>query len=154
MGKNKSRIAKLNSAFLNAACTYMEHEKRMHLLKTKDGEQLHRSEIHVVSEIKENEGIYMTALAEKLSVTLGAVSQILAKLEKKGLIMKEKDSQNQSRYLLKLTPAGELVHINHMKFHEEFDHTLIEILDNESEEKIDFLRDFLTKLRNKMLNFS
>lgn len=154
MTKNNTLITELNEAFIFAANAYSDYEKRTHLKKIKNGEQLYRSEIHMISEIKENEGIYMTALADKLSVTIGAVSQILAKLEKKGLITKEKDSRNQSRYLLKLTPEGELVHINHMKFHEEFDTALTEILGNETEEKIEFLTDFLTALRNKMLNFT
>ena len=104
----------------------------------------------MVSEIKENEGIHVTALADKLAVTIGAVSQILMKLEKKGLIIKEKDIQNQSRFLLKLTPEGELIHFNHIKFHEEFDNLLWELLGTKNEEKLDFLKDFLTTLPLKL----
>jgi DNA-binding MarR family transcriptional regulator len=150
MNKDKSSITELNFAFLGAAYAYMEYEKESHLLKTKDGETLYPAEVHMVSEIKESEGIHITGLADKLSVTIGAVSQILMKLERKGLITKEKDIQNQSRFLLKLTPDGEVIHINHIKFHEEFDNLLYELIGNESEEKINFLKDFLTALRIKM----
>ncbi len=150
MDKAKSCITEVNYAFLGAVYAYMEHEKESHLLKTKDGETLYPAEVHMVSEIKENEGIHITGLADKLSVTIGAVSQILMKLEKKGLITKEKDIQNQSRFLLKLTPDGELIHINHIKYHEEFDDLLYELIGNEPEEKVNFLKDFLTALTAKI----
>jgi DNA-binding MarR family transcriptional regulator len=128
----------------------MDYEKRSHFLKTKDGEILFPAEIHTVSEIKENAGIHVTALAEKLSVTVGAVSQILLKLERKGLVIKEKDIQNQSRFLLHLTPEGEAVHTNHLEFHKEFDVLFSELVGSESEEKVRFLTDFLTGLRVKI----
>jgi len=147
---DKSSITELNFAFLQAAYAYMDYEKETHLLKTKDGEPLYYAEIHMVSEIKENEGIHITGLADKLSVTIGAVSQILMKLERKGLITKEKDIRNQSRFLLKLTPDGEEVHLNHIKFHEEFDNMLFELLGNESEGSIAFLKNFLLALENKI----
>lgn len=147
---DKSSITELNFAVLHAAYAYMEYEKESHLLKTKDGETLYPAEVHMVSEIKENEGIHITGLADKLSVTIGAVSQILMKLEKKGLITKEKDIQNQSRFLLKLTSDGEEIHINHIKYHEEFDNILYELIGNESEEKVDFLKDFLKALAAKI----
>lgn len=152
MTKVNARISKLIDAFIFAANAYNDFEKRTHLKKTQKGEQLYRAEIHMISEIKENEGIYMTALAEKLNVTIGAVSQTLMKLEKKGLVTKEKDSCNQSRYLLRLTPEGEMVHINHMKFHEIFDNALIEIIGGETDEQLDFLINSLTALRKKILD--
>jgi DNA-binding MarR family transcriptional regulator len=125
----------------------MDYEKETHLLKSGDGETLFPAEIHVVSEIKENEGIHATALADRLGVTVGAVSQILLKLERKGLVIREKDILNQSRFLLRLTPAGEVVHINHLKFHKEFDVLFNKLLANESKEKVRFLTDFLAALR-------
>jgi DNA-binding MarR family transcriptional regulator len=128
----------------------MDYEKETHLLKSGDGETLFPAEIHLVSEIKENEGIHVTALAERLGVTVGAVSQILLKLERKGLVIKEKDIQNQSRFLLHLTPEGELVHTNHLKFHKEFDVLFKKLVGGESEEKVRFLTDFLTALRTEI----
>ncbi|MDO3676926.1 MarR family winged helix-turn-helix transcriptional regulator [Paenibacillus ehimensis] len=144
------RKTEISYNFLGAAYAYVEYEKNTHFLKTKDGKQIYYTEIHIVSEIKENEGIHITALADKLGVTVGAVSQIVIKLEKKGLIKKEKDIKNQSRFLLKLTPEGEVVHQNHLKFHEELDHLVYELLKDESEEKVLFLKDFLTSLQGKL----
>jgi DNA-binding MarR family transcriptional regulator len=150
MEKKISRISELNFAFLHAAYAYVNYEQETHILKTKDGESLYPAEVHLVSEIWWNPGIHVTGLADKLCVTVGAVSQILAKLEMKGLITKEKDDRNQSRILLKLTPDGEKVHLNHMRFHEVLDNILCELLDDSDEEKISFLKSFLDVLENKI----
>jgi DNA-binding MarR family transcriptional regulator len=104
----------------------------------------------MVSTIKENPGIHVTALAEKLSVTTGAVSQVLAKLEKKKLILKEKDRLNQSRYLLRLTAEGERIHKNHLKFHEKFDRMFKELISNLTEENMNLIINFLTGIKNKI----
>ncbi len=138
------RKKELSNEFLGAVYAYIDYEKTTHLLKTKDGKQIYYAEIHIVSAIKENEGIHITGLADMLGVTIGAVSQILIKLEKKGLVRKEKDIRNQSRFLLKLTPEGEVTHQNHLKFHEEFDDLFYGLLQSSSRENIEFLNHFFT----------
>ncbi|AEG58352.1 regulatory protein MarR [Desulforamulus ruminis DSM 2154] len=72
------------------------------------------SEIHMLKAIKENEGIHVAGLANYLGVTKGFISEITIKLERKGLIKKEKDTHNQLKIILKLTPKGEVAHTNHM----------------------------------------
>lgn len=116
-------------------------------------EQLFEAEIHMIKSIKENEGIHVTGLADKLGVTKGAVSQIIMKLERKGMIVKDKDVSNQSRLVLMLTPKGETAYVNHEKFHQEFDNFVNEILKNESEDKKAFLKNFLDLLENKIDTF-
>lgn len=111
---------------------------------------LFHSEIHMIKAIKENEGIHITGLAEKLGVTKGAVSQVAIKLQKKGLIIKERDVNNYSKFLLKLSPMGEIAYNNHLKFHQDIDQMLAEILNGESEEKVNFLKDFLITLESKL----
>lgn len=150
MGKDKAGMTELNYAFLYAVSAYKEYEKNSHLLKAWDGETLYPAEVHMVSEIKRNEGIHITGLANELSVSIGAVSHILMKLERKGLIIKERDVKNRSRFLLKLTPEGEEIHLNHIRYHEEFDNLLYELVGGESRGKIDFLTDFLMALKEKL----
>lgn len=114
---------------------------------------LFHSEIHIIEAIKENEGIHITGLAENLGVTKGAVSQVAIKLQKKGLIIKERDLNNYSKFLLKLTPKGEVAYNNHLKFHQELDQVLTEILNGESQDKINFLINFLKILESKLVIF-
>ena len=108
------------------------------------------SEIHMINKIKQNEGIHVTGLANILKVTKGAVSQIIMKLEKKGLIRKEKDTNNQSKLVLKLTPKGETAYSNHEKFHKKIDVMVNEIVKNASEENITFFKDVLTTLEERL----
>ena len=150
LAKGDELLNEINEAFIFAAYECIEYEKRTKLIRLSNGEQLYRSETHMITAIKENEGIHMAALAEKFGVTIGAVSQTMMKLEKKGLIEKKRDPKNQSRFLLALTPEGESAHENHMKFHAEFCGVLDKILHNEPEERLIFLRDFLTAFREKM----
>ena len=75
------------------------------------------SEIHVIMAIAEHPGIHVGGLADILGVTKGAVSEILKKLERKALVIKEIDDLNLSRYSLNLTEKGKKAHNNHMHYH-------------------------------------
>lgn len=46
-------------------------------------------------------------LQEKLDIQPGSMSEIAAKLERKGLLCRQKDSADKRQILLTLTPAGE-----------------------------------------------
>ncbi|GIQ67902.1 MULTISPECIES: MarR family winged helix-turn-helix transcriptional regulator [Paenibacillaceae] len=150
MNAGEWKKQELSDAFLGAVYAYMDYEKTTHLLKTKDGKQIYYAEIHIVSAIHDHEGIHVSGLADLLGVTIGAVSQILMKLEKKGLIKKERDARNQSRFLLKLTPDGEITHLNHLKFHEEFDELFCSALDEGSVEQVRFLKQFFSRIEHKL----
>ncbi|MBP3038219.1 MarR family transcriptional regulator [Bacillaceae bacterium Marseille-Q3522] len=114
------------------------------------GEPLFHSEIYTLNEIKDHEGIHITALAEICGVTKGAVSQVLKKLEQKGLIIKEKDIRNQSRLKLKLTAKGEIAYAHHLQYHEKFKKMVVEILQDVSVEKVTFTEEFLEKVEEKL----
>ena len=63
-------------------------------------------EMHTLSLIEDYPGITASDIAERNYRTKGAVSQILNKLEEKGLIRREKDPQNARRVCLYVTPIG------------------------------------------------
>lgn len=116
-------------------------------------EPLFEAEIHMIKSIKENEGIHVTGLADKLGVTKGAVSQIIMKLAKKGMIIKEKDYNNQSKLALRLTSKGETAYLNHERYHQKFDVMIEEILEGASEEDQEFLKHFLNTLDSRIDEF-
>ena len=66
---------------------------------------LHASEIHLMKAVAFNPGSNAKSLAQRLGVTKGAVSQTMARLEKKDVIRKESGSGNNEIRVL-LTPAG------------------------------------------------
>lgn len=133
---------------LGVVCNLLEVLKKTHHFGM--DEDLFEAEIHMIRDIKENEGIHVTGLAEKLNVTKGAVSQILKKLEKKGMIVKERDASNQSRLALYLTPKGEKAYLFHERLHEDFDGMVESVLDDATPEEVNFLKDFLNELETKL----
>ena len=69
-------------------------------------EQLHVREVHCISVIGPGEGKTMSQIAQELSVTHGAVSQIASRLEKKGYLLRQKAPSNRHQTIAKLTPLG------------------------------------------------
>lgn len=148
---NFANREKISYTLLRIIQKFLDIDKKTRFFGT--DEQLFNAEIHMIKAIKENEGIHVTGLAHQLGVTKGAVSQILAKLERKGLISKEKDVGNQSRLVLRLTPKGEIAHINHENYHNHLDDLIKDILKDASEEEIAFLKGFLEQLENRLESF-
>ncbi len=147
-GKNRPKIS---YTLLRVVWKLAEADKKTRYYGTE--EQLFEAEIHMIKSIKENEGIHVTGLAELLGVTKGAVSQIVMRLHKKGMIIKDTDPRNLSRLALRLTPKGEIAYIHHEMLHQEFDRFVEEALNNASKEQRIFLKEFLDSLEYKIDNF-
>jgi DNA-binding MarR family transcriptional regulator len=114
---------------------------------------LYEAEIHMIKSIKENEGIHVTGLADMLGVTKGAVSQIIMKLEHKGMIIKDTDPRNLSRLVLRLTSKGEMAYLHHEKLHQKYDELFNVVLENATEENKAFLKSFLNSLDEQIDTF-
>ncbi len=108
------------------------------------------SEMETIKTIGDNEPIHVTRLAELLGVTKGAVSQQLTKLEKKGLIAKNTDSENASRKLISLTYLGRRMYERHDRFHKELNLMVEELLQSASKESREFLELFIEKISKKL----
>ncbi|WP_286181859.1 MarR family transcriptional regulator [Desulfovibrio sp. Huiquan2017] len=134
----------LSYAILRVAWKLVESEKKKGCYGT--DKRLYEAEIHMIKHIKENPDLHVSALAERLGVTRGAVSQTIMKLERKGMVVKEKDLRNQSRILVRLTPKGEVAHAEHERLHREFDVQVEGLLAGASPEQRAFLRGVLAKL--------
>ncbi|WP_213652888.1 MarR family winged helix-turn-helix transcriptional regulator [Paenibacillus sp. J23TS9] len=113
-------------------------------------EPLFHSEVYTLNEIREHEGIHITALAERCGVTKGAISQVLKKLEQKGLIIKEKDARNQSRLMLKVTPKGEIVYARHLDYQNQFKDMVMQVLGSAPDDQVGFMKDFLMTLEKQL----
>lgn len=113
-------------------------------------EPLYHSEIYTLSEIREHEGIHVTALAERCGVTKGAISQVLKKLEQKDLIVKERDARNQSRLMLKISPKGEQAYVRLREHQLAFQRIVSELLEHAPEDKLLFVKHFLSELESRI----
>ena len=59
----------------------------------------------------------MKPLAEKLSVTMGTLTIMVDRLEKRGYIIRQKDSEDGRGFNIILTDKGEVVHKEHNAYH-------------------------------------
>lgn len=80
------------------------------------GEKFHSVEVHILSYIAEKPGITVTELAYDWDRTKGAISQIIKKLEKKGLIYREKEPGNKKKTGLYATENGEQLNAAHQEY--------------------------------------
>ncbi|SKA70149.1 MarR family winged helix-turn-helix transcriptional regulator [Desulfobaculum bizertense] len=81
------------------------------------GHRLHPVEVHTLVFIADKGRSYASEISRGTGVTRGAVSQVVGKLEKKGLLEREKDESNALRVLLKPSPKGLEVAQAHTAFH-------------------------------------
>ncbi|GAA0732671.1 MarR family winged helix-turn-helix transcriptional regulator [Clostridium oceanicum] len=151
MNINETNKNKISYSLLRVINKFSNIDKKTRYYGT--DKQLFSSEIHMIKAIKENEGIHVTGLADKIGVTKGAVSQIIIKLEKKGMIKKEKSLYNQSKLTLKLTDKGHIAYENHEKLHNKFDSLINKILQDASTENILFIKEFLINTEDILENF-
>lgn len=99
---------------LDRILTAMEKRPRAYL-----GVSLYSNEAHTLKQIAQNEGISQAELSERMYRTKGATSIAVDKLVEKGLIRREREEDNQRRYLLTLTDLGHQVNEAHLRYDEE-----------------------------------
>lgn len=92
------------------------------------GMKLHPAEIHMVTTVDTMSGVGVTDLAEVFGVTKGAVSQQVAKLVKKGLLIKSKDPENGTRVVVTTTELGKIASDNHLEFHQNHDRNFLDFV--------------------------
>ena len=108
-------------------------------------EPLTRAEIHLVAAIDENPGSSVTNLARIKGVTKSAISQMLTRLEKKGLVEKRIDEQNSSRLLLSLTPKGRRASREHERVHENIYRLFVDKVGELDDQSLRFLQTFMAR---------
>jgi len=100
---------------------------------------LYHSERHMLDRVGDNPDMNITELARASGVTKGAISQIVKKLEAKGIIRKHKKAANDKEVFIHLTEAGREVYEERRRTNEEAIRPLIEELKRHPDEKVVFL---------------
>ena len=103
---------------LNDRYDQLGQDYRKELRDYGTGEFYTSTEVHLVTRIEENPGITAARIAEDTCRTKSAVSQMLSKLEGKGLIYKEKDPNNGKQQLLYVTSKGKHLSLCHRAYDE------------------------------------
>jgi DNA-binding MarR family transcriptional regulator len=114
---------------------------------------LYHSERHMLDMIGDNTGMNVTEFAAAVEVTKGAISQLVTKLEKKGVVRRYKKSTNDKEVFLELTKSGQEVYQQHKEINKQTIKPLFEELSKHSDEKVEFLL-YMFKWFNGFLDLS
>jgi DNA-binding MarR family transcriptional regulator len=136
----------LAQTFLRIVNKVIENQKRSRRYGI--AEKLYPAEIHTLMAIGNSENVHVSELARLQGVTRGAVSQMIERLNKKGLIEKHVDPANATRVLLNLTDKGKMAFDAHERFHQETDAPLFDYIERLSEKEYAFAQKFLGKLED------
>ena len=98
---------------------------------------LYPVETHTLAIIRNHPGINASMIAKELKKTLSASSQILKKLEQKGLISRTKNPHNNREYNLYLTVGGRQIFDLHGQFDKKIMKRYFKNLISFSNEEID-----------------
>lgn len=116
-----------------------------------EGISLYPNEIHTVEYIAESSTTNLTDIANQLTLTKGAVSKMIVKLENMGLLVRYKYQSNQKEIYIHLTQLGVRAYEGHKEYHQDMWRRLdayFSQLDQEHQEVIlDFLENYLDAMR-------
>lgn len=116
--------------------------------------EIHLAEIQMIMTIHNAQGIHVNGLAEKLGITKGSVSEMLRKLERKGLVRKEKDPLKMTRLNIYLTDKGLLAHQNHICLHQKLDNLVLEAAAEHGPELLKSFTSLLNDILMRLAAFS
>lgn len=94
-------------------------DRNMKLQNYGTGELYTAVEMHILEKIYFNPGITVTELAKRANRTKGAISPIVSRLEKKGLVSKTPQESHGKRISIWVTPSGKQLTKIHLKLDDE-----------------------------------
>ncbi|TFH10230.1 MAG: MarR family transcriptional regulator [Candidatus Thorarchaeota archaeon] len=101
MSQDKDIVAKI----LDSIAILVSLDKKR--VVTHNSENLHPSEVQLLMFLDHVQATNITAIAEKMGLTKGAISQTLSRLEKKGIISKKSFPEKKNELEVQFTISGE-----------------------------------------------
>lgn len=84
--------------------------------KYTEDDSLYMREVHFVVEVGSMESPTMSEVANRLNVTQGAVTQMATRLENKGYVIRQKDTQDKRVTTISLTEKGRILCDEHIAY--------------------------------------
>lgn len=103
----------------------------------------YRGEIHMIKMVGDHPGIIISEMARNFNVTRAVVAKTVRKLEKRGLLVKEEDTEDKKRLRLYLTGKGKEAYTLHHEYHQEFDRPLFTYLESLNDRDLQIIQEFL-----------
>lgn len=114
------------------------------------GVSLYPNEIHTVEYIAVTSSTNMTDIANRMGLTKGAVSKMIAKLENQGLLERYKYQPSQKDIYIHLTELGVQAYEGHRIYHTAMDKQLADYFSTLDQEHQGAILDFLEKYLHEM----
>jgi DNA-binding MarR family transcriptional regulator len=108
---------------------------------------LSNAQFDVLANVGASEGISQLALARRLSVTQGNVTQLLAKMESQGLIQRVIEGRSKRLYL---TPTGQTLFAEVVPIHEDFIADQVSVLSPDEQRELMRLLAKLDRAQRRM----
>jgi DNA-binding MarR family transcriptional regulator len=142
--RHTGELEKLSFALVRVAYKLLGGDRMT--LSYGTGVNIFGSEIHMICHIKRHPLSHISGIARNIDVSRGAVSQIVKKLEKKGLVTKVKNQENRKQVHLILTEQGEKAYEGHQKLHGVFTENLDTVLQQYTQEQVALISQFINEL--------
>lgn len=110
-------------------------------------ETINSNDLDILSLISERP-IALKEIVSNVSMTQGAVSKIISKLEKKGLIERIKRPTNQKAIYLLLTTDGIELKKGHKQMHLDLDRKYAQLEDEFTPEQLEVILEFIQKVNH------
>jgi DNA-binding MarR family transcriptional regulator len=96
------------------------------------GHTISMSQAFALHELDTGAGLSQQELAERLRLEKSSVSRMAAEMERKGLLVRERDPDNHRQYRLRLTSRGRSLHARMARtFHDRYEAWIGELTDEE-----------------------
>ena len=112
----------------------------------------YRGEIHIIKKIGDNPGIFSSEIARDMGITRAVIHKTLLKLEERGFVEKEEDTEDKKRKKLFLTKKGKAAYTAHKKYHQTYDKSFFDFIDSLNEQECSLINLFLEKANEMIAN--
>ena len=112
----------------------------------------YRGEIHIIKKIGDNPGIFSSEIARDMGITRAVIHKTLLKLEERGFVEKEEDTEDKKRKKLFLTKKGKAAYTAHEKYHQTYDKSFFGFIDSLNEQECSLIDHFLERANEMIAN--
>lgn len=107
------------------------------------------AELHVLQCIGHHPDFNVISISKVMKMTRGAISKICARLERKGLVIKQQVPANQKEVCFTLTPIGYTLWELHEEGHQKPVQQLVQLLSKYRPDELEVIERFLDDLVNR-----
>lgn len=130
-----------------------EKQERLSSLTDEDlFDSLSNSEIHTIDIIGSSKDVNGVLIASRLEMTRGAISKIIGKLSRKGVVDSYQLKENKKEIYYKLTDYGQSLYRQHELAHRNWEDRELEFFNSLAGEEKNTVNDFLIKYNDYLSN--